>query len=41
VFYDEVADSPPPQTQLEGLTIPSFPQLHRQIKGTLPSGQLL
>jgi tripartite-type tricarboxylate transporter receptor subunit TctC len=40
VFYDEVLDPPPPQKQLEGLTIPSFPQLHRQIKGTLPSGQL-
>ncbi|HEY6254990.1 MAG TPA: hypothetical protein VIY51_04270 [Xanthobacteraceae bacterium] len=40
VFYDEVADPPPPQKQLEGLSIPSFPQLYRQIKGTLPSGQL-
>src|SRR5947209_1575690 len=40
VFYDEVIDPPPPQKQLEGLSIPSFPQLHRQIKGTLPSGQL-
>ena len=40
VFYDEVIDPPPPQKQLEGLSIPSFPQLHRQIKGTLPSGRL-
>ena len=40
VFYDEVADPPPPQKQLEGLTIPSFPQLYREIKGTLPSGRL-
>jgi tripartite-type tricarboxylate transporter receptor subunit TctC len=40
VFYDEVADPPPPQKQLEGLAIPSFPQLHRQIKGGPPSGQL-
>jgi len=40
VFYDEVADPPPPQKQLEGLTIPSFPQLYRQIKGSPPSGQL-
>src|SRR5258708_26909823 len=40
VFYDEVVDPPPPQKQLDGLTIPSFPQLHRAIKGTLPSGQL-
>jgi tripartite-type tricarboxylate transporter receptor subunit TctC len=38
VFYDEVADPPPPQKQLEGLTIPGFP--HREIKGTLPSGRL-
>jgi tripartite-type tricarboxylate transporter receptor subunit TctC len=40
VFYDEVADPPPPQKQLEGLSIPSFPQLYRQIKETLPAGQL-
>jgi tripartite-type tricarboxylate transporter receptor subunit TctC len=40
VFYDEVADPPPPQKQLEGLSIPSFPQLYREIKGTLPSGRL-
>ncbi len=40
IFYDEVGDPPPPQKQLEGLSIPSFPQLYRQIKGTLPSGQL-
>ena len=40
VFYDEVADPSPPSKQLEGLSIPSFPHLHRQIKGTLPSGQL-
>src|SRR5215472_14348250 len=39
VFYDGVDDPPPPQKQLEGLAIPSFPQLYRQIKGTLPSGQ--
>jgi len=40
VFYDEVADPPPPQRQLEGLTIPSFPRLYREIKGSLPSGRL-
>src|SRR5258708_3795537 len=40
VFYDEVADPPPPQKQLEGLSIPSFPHLHREIKGTSPSGRL-
>jgi tripartite-type tricarboxylate transporter receptor subunit TctC len=40
VFYDEVADPPPPQKQLEGLSIPSFPRLYREIKGMLPSGRL-
>jgi tripartite-type tricarboxylate transporter receptor subunit TctC len=40
VFYDEVADPPPATKQLEGLSIPSFPQLYKQVKGTLPSGQL-
>ena len=40
VWWDEVVDPPPPQKQMEGLTIPSFPQLHKQVKGTLPSGQM-
>jgi tripartite-type tricarboxylate transporter receptor subunit TctC len=40
VFYDEVDDPPPPQKQLEGLSIPSYPQLYRKIRGTLPSGRL-
>jgi tripartite-type tricarboxylate transporter receptor subunit TctC len=40
VWYDEVADPPPPSRQLEGLTIPSFPQLHRSLKGQLPAGKL-
>jgi hypothetical protein len=39
VFYDEVVDPPPLQKQMEGLTIPSFQQLYKQIKGTAPSGQ--
>jgi putative tricarboxylic transport membrane protein len=38
VWYDEIADPPKPSGQLEGLTIPSFPQLYRSIKGTMPSG---
>src|SRR5438105_9912531 len=33
VWWDEVADPPPPQKQMEGLTIPSFPQLYKQVKG--------
>jgi tripartite-type tricarboxylate transporter receptor subunit TctC len=42
VWWDEVntADPPPPQKQMEGLSIPSFPQLHKKIKGTLPSGKM-
>ncbi len=41
VFYDEVGETPLPavQRQIEGLTIPSFPQLYRQIKGKPPSGE--
>jgi tripartite-type tricarboxylate transporter receptor subunit TctC len=39
VFYDEVLDPPPPQRQMEGLTIPTFQQLYRKVKGTAPSGQ--
>jgi putative tricarboxylic transport membrane protein len=39
VWYDEVADPPAPTRQLDGLTIPSFPQLHKKIKGTMPSGE--
>ena len=34
------ATIPAPQKQMEGLSVPTFPQLHRQIKGTKPSGPL-
>ena len=42
VWWDEVntSDPPPPQKQMEGLAIPSFPQLYRKVKGGLPSGRL-
>jgi tripartite-type tricarboxylate transporter receptor subunit TctC len=42
VWWDEVdtGDPPAPQKQMEGLSIPSFPQLHKKLKGTLPSGKL-
>jgi tripartite-type tricarboxylate transporter receptor subunit TctC len=42
VWYDEVNtdDPPPPQKQTEGLSIPSLPQLYKQVKGTLPSGRM-
>ena len=41
VWWDEVdtSDPPPPQKQMEGLTIPTFPQLYKKIKGKLPSGK--
>jgi tripartite-type tricarboxylate transporter receptor subunit TctC len=42
VWWDDVhlGEHPSPQKQMEGLTVPSFPQLYRQIKGKDPSGQL-
>jgi tripartite-type tricarboxylate transporter receptor subunit TctC len=42
VWFDDVstADPPPPQKQMEGLAIPSLPQLYRKVKGRAPSGQL-
>jgi putative tricarboxylic transport membrane protein len=42
VWWDEVdtGDPPAPHKQMEGLTIPSFAQLHRKVKGGVPSGQL-
>src|SRR5215831_13639153 len=35
VWWDEVntSDPPPPQKQMEGLSIPSFPQLYKKVKG--------
>jgi tripartite-type tricarboxylate transporter receptor subunit TctC len=39
VWYDEIIDPPVPTRQLDGLTIPSFPQLYRKVKGSAPSGQ--
>jgi tripartite-type tricarboxylate transporter receptor subunit TctC len=42
IWWDAVdtSDPPKPQKQMEGLTIPTFPLLHKKIKGTLPSGQM-
>jgi len=42
VWWDDVQEdgNPAPQKQMEGLSIPTFPQLHRQVKGTKPSGEL-
>jgi tripartite-type tricarboxylate transporter receptor subunit TctC len=42
VWYDEVDtnEPPAPQKQMEGLTIPSYPQLYKRITGKLPSGMM-
>jgi hypothetical protein len=42
IWWDAVdtSDPPKPQKQMEGLTIPTFPLLHKKIKGTLPSGRM-
>jgi hypothetical protein len=42
VWWDDIheGDNPAPQRLMEGLSIPTFPQLHRQIKGAKPSGPL-
>jgi tripartite-type tricarboxylate transporter receptor subunit TctC len=42
VWWDDVheGDNPEPQKQMEGLSIPTLPQLHRQIKGAKPAGPL-
>ena len=40
VWWDDTheGENPEPQKQMEGLVVPTFPQLHRKIKGTKPSG---
>jgi hypothetical protein len=42
VWWDDVheGDTPSPQKQMDGLSVPTFQQLHREIKGTGPSGPL-
>jgi len=42
IWWDatDTADPQKPQKQMEGLTIPSFPQLHKKVKGTQPTGQM-
>ena len=42
IWWDDIheGDNPDPQRQMEGLSIPTFPQLHRQVKGVKPSGKL-
>jgi hypothetical protein len=39
VFYDEIDDPAPPDKQLDGLSLTSFPALYKKIKGAMPSGQ--
>ncbi|MEA2986924.1 MAG: hypothetical protein QOD94_3178 [Alphaproteobacteria bacterium] len=38
--YDDLVDPPSLYKQLEGISVPSFPQLYKQVKGTMPSGPL-
>jgi tripartite-type tricarboxylate transporter receptor subunit TctC len=40
IFYDSVDANAPTPKQIEGLMIPSYPQLFFQIKGQAPSGQM-
>jgi tripartite-type tricarboxylate transporter receptor subunit TctC len=42
VWFDDTstADPPPPYKQMEGLAIPTLPQLYRKVKSRAPSGQL-
>jgi len=42
LWWDDVheGDNPEPQKQMEGLSIPTLPQLHRQLKGAKPAGPL-
>jgi tripartite-type tricarboxylate transporter receptor subunit TctC len=42
IWWDDIHEdgNPPPQKQMEGLSVPTFPQLYRQVKGTPPSGQM-
>ena len=42
IWWDDVStdESPPKQKQMEGLTIPTFPELYKQIKRVMPSGPL-
>ena len=39
-YQQDVPDDWKSSMRMEGLSIPSFPQLHKKIKGTLPSGKL-
>src|SRR5262245_12945471 len=42
VWFDDTstADSPPPYKQMEGLSIPTLPQLYRKVKHDVPAGRL-
>jgi tripartite-type tricarboxylate transporter receptor subunit TctC len=40
VWWDDIHETPPKQKQMEGLSIPTFPQLHKEIKGKMPSGKM-
>jgi tripartite-type tricarboxylate transporter receptor subunit TctC len=40
VWWDDIQETAPKQKQMEGLTLPTFPELYRQVKGKMPSGQM-
>jgi putative tricarboxylic transport membrane protein len=39
VWWDDVHQKRPPQKQMEGLTLPTFPELYQQINHRMPSGK--
>jgi tripartite-type tricarboxylate transporter receptor subunit TctC len=42
IWWDDIQEDgkPAPQKQMEGLSVPTFPQLYHQVKGTKPSGPM-
>jgi hypothetical protein len=40
IWWDDIHQKAPPQKQMEGLTLPTFPELYQQVKGKMPSGKM-
>jgi tripartite-type tricarboxylate transporter receptor subunit TctC len=40
VWWDDIQEKAPKQKQMEGVMLPTFPELYQQIKGKMPSGQM-
>jgi tripartite-type tricarboxylate transporter receptor subunit TctC len=38
IWWDDINETAPKQKQMEGLSIPTLPELHKQVKGRMPSG---